>query len=97
MRAVLILASLPTGYLVEPRSRIVNCGKDIRTAEVKYFGIAYSAGKPELKAKKLLNRKVFGVAQQLELVAPDERASLARAYLEQRHRSEPNFAGAFIC
>jgi hypothetical protein len=40
---------------------------------------------------------VFGVAQQLELVAPDERASLARAYLEQRHRSEPNFAGAFIC
>jgi hypothetical protein len=57
--------------------------KEIRSAEVKYFGIPYSAGKRELKAKKLLNRKVFRHAQQLDPFPTDERALLARACLEQ--------------
>lgn len=61
--------------------------KDIRSAEVKHFGIPYSSADRELKAKKLLNRKVFRLARQLDPFAPEERALLARECLEQGERA----------
>jgi hypothetical protein len=41
--------------------------KDIRSAEVKHFGIPYSSGQRELKAKKLLNRRI-GTSSSLNVV-----------------------------
>ena len=62
--------------------------KDIRVAELSYFGgIPYSGGERELKAKKLLKRKVFRQAAALASLPPDERAVLARQCLEQGDRA----------
>lgn len=57
--------------------------KDIRAAELRHFGVPYSSGERELKAKKLLNRKVFRLAHQLDPFHPGERVLLARQCLEQ--------------
>ena len=58
--------------------------KDIRAAaELRQFGVPYSSGERELKARKLLNRKVFRLAHQLDPFHPGERVLLARQCLEQ--------------
>jgi hypothetical protein len=55
--------------------------KEIGSAELKHFGMPYSAGQRELKANKLLNRKVFRLAAQLAPIPPGERTGLARECL----------------
>lgn len=70
------------GAAVEDRE-LWSVVKDIRAAELKHFGTPYSSGQRELKAKKLLNRKVFRLAQQLDPFEPAERVLLARECLEQ--------------
>ncbi len=57
--------------------------KDIRAAELKHFGVPYSAGGRELKAKKLLNRRVFRLARQLAPFDSGNRVLLARECLER--------------
>ena len=57
--------------------------KEIGAAELRHFGTPYSAGHRELKAKKLLNRKVFRLATQLAPLPPEERAGLARQCLNK--------------
>lgn len=63
--------------------------KDIRAAERSHFGgVQYSGGEREqLKAKKLLKRKVFRQAAALEPFPPEQRAVLARECLEQGDRA----------
>jgi hypothetical protein len=70
------------GVAVEDRElwSVVN---DIRAAELRHFGVPYSSGERELKAKKLLNRKVFRLARQLDPFQQGQRALLARECLEQ--------------
>jgi hypothetical protein len=53
----------------------------LREAEVRCFGGRYTAGDGELKAKRLLKRKTFRLAQQLPPIAPEERAAAARECL----------------
>jgi hypothetical protein len=56
---------------------------DIRVAEVSHFGgVRYAGGHRELKATKLLKRKVFRQAAALSPFTPEKRALLARAALE---------------
>ena len=70
------------GIAVEDRD-LWSLVKDIRIAERNHFGgILYSAGERELKAKKLLKRKVFRQAVAMNPLPPDERAVLARECLE---------------
>ena len=72
------------GVGVEDRD-LWNLVKDIRLAERNYFGGAqYTGGGRELKAKKLLKRKVFRQAASLAPLPPDERAPLARHVLGTR-------------
>jgi hypothetical protein len=62
--------------------------KDIRVAELSHFGgVQYSGGERELKAKKLLKRKVFRQATALDPFPPEQRAVLARECLEQGDRA----------
>jgi hypothetical protein len=62
--------------------------KDIHIAEREHFGgIQYSGGERELKAKKLLKRKVFRQAAALAPFPSDQRAALARECLEQGDRA----------
>jgi hypothetical protein len=70
------------GAAVEDRE-LWSIVKDIRTAELRFFGVPYAAGGRELKAKKLLNRKVFRLARQLPPFDAGEREALARQCLEQ--------------
>ena len=70
------------GAAVEDRE-LWSVVRDIRAAELKHFGVLYSAGGRELKAKKLLNRKVFRLARQLAPFHPDDRVLLARECLER--------------
>ena len=75
------------GVGVEDRD-LWNLVKDIRVAEASHFGgIQYSGGDRELKAKKLLKRKVFRQAAALDPLPPDQRALLARQCLEQGDRA----------
>ena len=55
----------------------------IQEAELRLFGVRYSKGERELKAKKILKRKVFKHAALLEAFHPDERRELARNCLEE--------------
>jgi len=74
------------GVGVEDRD-LWNLVKDIRVAERAHFGgVQYSGGGRELKAKKLLKRKVFRQAAALDPLPPEERAALARECLEQGDR-----------
>jgi hypothetical protein len=68
------------GVAIEDRE-LWSIVKDIRSAELKHFGTPYSSGQRELKAKKLLNRKVFRHARQLSPFTIDERVLLARECL----------------
>ncbi len=74
------------GVAIEDRE-LWSIVKDIRSAELKHFGTAYSSGQRELKAKKLLNRKVFRHAWQLSPFTVDRRVRLARECLEQGDRA----------
>jgi hypothetical protein len=75
------------GVGVEDRD-LWNLVKDIRQAERTHLGgVQYSGGGRELKAKKLLKRKVFRQAAALDPLPPDERAALARECLEQGDRA----------
>ena len=70
------------GIAVEDRElwSVVN---EIKNAELRLFGTPYSAGERELKAKKLLNRKVFRLAAQLAPLPTEERARCAKECLER--------------
>ncbi len=71
------------GIAVEDRD-LWSLVKDIRVAELSHFGgVQYSGGDRELKAKKLLKRKVFRQAAALDPIPPVQRAALARECLEQ--------------
>ncbi|MDO8588977.1 MAG: DUF3800 domain-containing protein [Armatimonadota bacterium] len=64
------------GIVVEDRD-LWNMVRAIQYAELSHFGTPYSAGRRELKGKKLLNRKVFRLASQLPDFGEEERRSLA--------------------
>lgn len=53
----------------------------IHELEVQHFGQRYAAMKREMKAKKLLKRKTFRHAAQLDPIDPDLRAALAKGCL----------------
>lgn len=53
----------------------------LRDAELRHFGVRYTADRGELKAKKLLKAKTFRLAAQLPPIEPDERRELAAACL----------------
>jgi len=55
----------------------------IQGAELRHFGVRYSQGHRELKAKKLLNKKTFRKAGQLAPFPTEERQALARRCLEE--------------
>lgn len=54
----------------------------LREMEVRCFGVRYTAGQGELKAKKLLKTKVFRHAALLPPLPPEERCELARRCIE---------------
>lgn len=54
----------------------------IQAAEAEHFGVRYSGGERELKAKKVLKKKVFKHAALLPPFPPEERTELARRCLE---------------
>lgn len=55
--------------------------------ENKHFGMRISNGKLELKGKKLLKRKVFRLANQLEQLSDNERSQLAKKCIEKGNES----------
>ncbi len=55
----------------------------VQELELQYFGLRVSSGFLELKGKKLLKRKVFSHASQLDYLEPDERRALVQACLEK--------------
>jgi hypothetical protein len=55
----------------------------IQRAELNCFGCRYTSATHELKAKKLLNRKVFRLAAQMPLLGDADRQKFARKCLEQ--------------
>jgi hypothetical protein len=59
----------------------------IQDAEIKQFGIRYSEGQRELKAKKILKRKVFRQAAELPRMPSEERRTLAKRCLESGNRA----------
>jgi Protein of unknown function (DUF3800) len=65
----------------------------VHDAEMQFFGGRISAGQLELKGEKLLKRKVFRHASQLESFAPEERVRLARACLERGAASKGESRG----
>lgn len=56
--------------------------KAIQATEIKYFGARYSGGERELKAKKLLKRRVFVQAGQMPPMQEQERQALTRDCLK---------------
>ncbi|HYD53674.1 MAG TPA: DUF3800 domain-containing protein [Gemmatimonadaceae bacterium] len=68
------------GVAVENQD-VWNLVQDLHASEERHFGQRYSGNASELKAKKLLNRKVFRLARQMESIAPDDRSDLARQCL----------------
>lgn len=64
------------GIAIQDRD-LWNFIKAVQDAEVRFFGKRYSSGSDELKARKLLKRKVFRLAAQLEPIAAPERTQMA--------------------
>lgn len=64
------------GIAIQDRD-LWNFIKAVQDAEVRYFGRRYSSGSDELKARKLLKRKVFRLAGQLPAINAPERTRLA--------------------
>jgi len=69
------------GIAVEDRD-LWNLIQAAQEAELRIFGRRYSGGPAELKGKKLLKRKVFRLAAQLEPMALDERTFYAKRCLD---------------
>ncbi|MCB0629027.1 MAG: DUF3800 domain-containing protein [Saprospiraceae bacterium] len=69
------------GVAVEDRD-LWNLIREVQNLEIKHFGKRYSQGKRELKAKAILKRKTFRLAQQLPDILLEERRSLACKCLE---------------
>ncbi len=69
------------GIAVEDRD-LWNLICRVQDAEREYFGCRVSDGLLELKGRKLLKRKTFRQAAQMEPIPEDERRDLARALLE---------------
>jgi hypothetical protein len=78
------------GVAIEDRD-LWNFVGEVHQAEVRFFGRRVSAGLRELKGEKLLKRKVFRHAGQMEPIEPDERRALAKACLErgEANRGDP--------
>lgn len=68
------------GIAVQDRD-LWNLVKAVQDTELKCFGVRYSAGPRELKAKKILKRKVFRLADQMALFTENDRTPLAHAAL----------------
>lgn len=68
------------GLAIEDRD-LWNLVRAIQDAEVDYFGTRYSAGSRELKSRKLLSKKVFRKAAQLDEFTSEQRRGLAQACL----------------
>jgi hypothetical protein len=62
-------------------SRLWDLVLALKNAELDHFGIPYAGPKRELKAKLLLKRKTFRLADQMQPMDADERRALARAAL----------------
>jgi hypothetical protein len=71
-----------------------NLVQAIQQAEVVHFGARYSHGPRELKAKKLLKRKTFRLAQLEEPIAEEERTALAQECLEAGASATPRHLAA---
>ncbi len=69
------------GVAIEDRD-VWNVVTDLRAAELDHFGIRYSQGARELKAKKMLKRKVYRQAGRLPAIPKDQRRVLAKRCLE---------------
>lgn len=69
------------GVAIEDRD-LWNMIQAVQAAEIRHFGIRYSAGPNELKAKKILKRKVFRMAAQMPPFPDEERRTLAKRCLE---------------
>ena len=69
------------GIAIEDRD-LWNLIQAAQEAELRIFGRRYSGGPAELKGKKLLKRKVFRLAAQLEPLSEEERAFYARRCLD---------------
>ena len=69
------------GIAVEDRD-LWNLVKAMQEAELRHFGVRYSAGERELKAKKLLKRKTYRQAAQMPPFEEEERRELAQQCLE---------------
>jgi hypothetical protein len=69
------------GMAVEDRD-LWNLVQSLQEAEVRHFGIRYSASERELKAKKLLKTKTYKLAAGVPLFPAEERRQLAKSALE---------------
>ncbi len=81
------------GVCVEDRD-LWNRVCEVQDAERTFFGQRISPDELELKGKKLLKRKTFRLAGQMESIPPERRAALARACLEKGARQRREDAGA---
>jgi hypothetical protein len=70
------------GFAIEDRD-VWNLIKAMHDAEILHFGVRYSAGHGELKAKKLVSAEVFRQASLDETISLSERAPLARQCLTE--------------
>ena len=70
------------GFAVEDQS-MWNLILALREAETRQFGMRYTSGSGELKARKLLKKKTFRLAQQMDLIDLPERSELAKKCLEE--------------
>lgn len=59
-----------------------NLVRSLHEAEVRHFGARYTRGTQELKAKKILKRKTFRLAEQLPPIEPTERRLAALRCLQ---------------
>jgi len=69
------------GVAVEDRD-LWNLVQSLQEAEVRHFGIRYSEGERELKARKLLKTKTYKQAALVPLFSAEERRGLAKSALE---------------
>lgn len=66
----------------------------VRSAELEFFGVAFSEVGIELKGTKLLKRKTFRLAADLPAIPADERRNLVRELVINGHRAEQTGAQA---
>ncbi|MEW5736349.1 MAG: DUF3800 domain-containing protein [Thermodesulfobacteriota bacterium] len=72
------------GVCIQDRD-IWNLIRALQDAELSHFGLRLSKGSAELKGKKLLKKKVFKHAGQMDPIAPDERCVSAKTILEKKN------------